>query len=91
MLFFHNSDDTWSKGIDLVKELSLPCPNAISISVSPDGKYLFFASTIKTIKFKEILRNWSLSALTERRVVSGNGNSDIYWIAIEDGFKKLKR
>ena len=34
MLFFHNTDDTWSKGIDLVKEFNLPCPNAISISVS---------------------------------------------------------
>jgi len=91
MLFFHNSDDTWSNGIDLVKELNLPCPNAISISISPDGKYLFFASTAKTTFFKSIRPNWNLSSLAKRRIVTGNGNSDIYWLAIEDGFKKLKK
>jgi len=91
MLFFHNPDDTWSKGIDLVKVLNLPCPNAISVSVTPDGKYLFFASSIKTIKFREILPEWRLSSISKRRTIPGNGNSDIYWLAIDDGFKKLRK
>ncbi|MHC1704044.1 MAG: hypothetical protein AB9846_09075 [Tenuifilaceae bacterium] len=91
MLFFHNPDDTWSNGIDLVKELNLPCPNAISVSVSYDGKYLFFASTKKTIKFKEILPDWKLSSISKRRLLPGNGNADIYWMIIEDGFKKFKK
>lgn len=90
MLFFHNPDDTWSKGIDLIKALNLPCPNAISVSISFDGKYLFFASTIKNIKFKDILPDWRLSSITKRRLVPGNGNSDIYWIPIKDGFQNLR-
>lgn len=90
MLFFHNQDDTWSNGIDLVKKLNLPCPNAISISVSVDGQYLFFASSIKTIEFKDIEPDWKLSSLAKRRLVNGNGNSDIYWMKIEDGFKNLR-
>lgn len=90
MLFFHNTDDTWSKGIDLVKELNLPCPNAISISTTLDGKYLFFASSKKNIIFKDILPDWKLNSISKRRFVPGNGNSDIYWMKIEDGFKKLR-
>ena len=90
MLFFHNTDDTWSKGIDLIKELNLPCPNAISISVSYDGKYLFFASTKKTIQFRDIQSDWKLNSIMKRRLAPGNGNSDIYWMQIEDGFKNLR-
>ncbi len=91
MLFFHNSDDSWSEGIDLVKELNLQCPNAISISVSADGKILFFASSLKSIKFKDIIPNWNLNSISKRRLNPGNGNSDIYWMNIEDGFKKYRK
>jgi len=91
MLFFHNADDTWSEGIDLIKALDLPCNGAISISVSFDGKYLFFASSVKSINFKDAMPDWTLSSLAKRRMVPGNGNADIYWMAIEDGFKKLRK
>ncbi len=91
MLFFHNADDTWSEGIDLVKTLNLPCPNAISVSISPDGKILYFASTNKSIRFKDLLPNWKIKSITIRRLSPGNGNSDIYWAKIEDGFKALKK
>ena len=91
MLFFHNTDDTWSKGVDLIRELNLPCPNAISISISPDGKYLFFASTQKTIKFNDIQPDWKLNSIAKRRLLPGNGNSDIYWMRIENGFRKLRK
>jgi len=89
MLFFHNDDDTWSKGIDLIKELNLPSKNAISVSISPDGKNLFFASTVKTIRFKDLNPDWTLSKLNERRKIEGNGNSDIYWMST-DFIKNLK-
>lgn len=91
MLFFHNADDTWTEGIDLVKELNLPCPNAISISTSPDGKILFFASAAKTIKFSELQSSWSLGSIAKRRILPGNGNSDIYWMKIDDGFNRLRK
>jgi len=90
MLFFHNTDDTWSKGVDLIKRLNLPCPNGISISVSCDGKYLFFASTQKSITFKDIQPDWKLSSIMKRRLIPSNGNADIYWMRIEDGFKNLR-
>lgn len=91
MLFFHNADDTWSKGIDLVKELNLPCPNAISISVSLDGTILYFASTTKSISFKDIQPDWNLNSIIKRRLSAGNGNADIYWMKIDDGFRKLRK
>lgn len=91
MLFFHNQDDTWSKGIDLVNALNLPCPNAISVSISPDGNYLFFASTIKSIKFKNLQPDWKLNSISKRRLSPGNGNADIYWMKIENGFSKLRK
>jgi hypothetical protein len=89
MLFFHNQDDTWSNGIDLVKELNLPCNNAISVSITPDGKYIFFASTKKSIYFNDLNPEWNLTKLMERRTKPGNGNSDIYWISAES-IKKLR-
>jgi hypothetical protein len=79
MLFIHNPDDTWSEGIDLIKELNLPCKNAISVSVTPDGKYLFFASTGKGSPLKEAASEWKLSKLKN----IGNGNSDIYWMRFD--------
>jgi Tol biopolymer transport system component len=90
MLFFHNQDDSWSEGIDLTKELNLPAPSAISISLSPDGKYLFFASTFKSIAFKQSIPDWSQSKMAQRRSAYGNGNSDIYWIRFDEIVKELR-
>ncbi len=90
VLFFRNIDDSWSEGINLNDELSLPCPNAISISVSPDMKYLFFASTHKTLKFKDLMPNWSMADFSKRRVVWGNGNSDIYWMRFDNVVQHLR-
>ncbi len=90
MLFFHNSNDTWSEGVDLIKELKLPCRNAISISVSPDGNYLFFASSDKSIRFGDVAPDWRLSKLQARRTMPGNGNSDIYWMRFDGVVEKLK-
>lgn len=91
MLFFRNADDTWADGVDLTKALDLPCPRAISISVSADGKILFFASTAKTLEFKDLLPEWRLTSIAKRRLSPGNGNSDIYWMKIEDNFSRLRR
>ncbi len=91
MLFFHNGDDTWSEGIDLIKELNLPCPNAISISLSPDGRYLFFASTRKSISFADLAPEWDLTKIGARRTSYGNGNADIYWMRFDDIVAGLKK
>jgi hypothetical protein len=87
MLFFHNPDDTWCEGIDLIKELNLPCKNAISASVTPDGKYLFFSTTEKRIFLKDVVSEWRLSQLKNM----GNGNSDIYWMRFDGVVRHLKK
>jgi len=53
-------------------------------------KYLFFASTKKNISFKDLEPNWSLGDLSKRRVMPGNGNSDIYWMRFDDVIQHLK-
>ncbi len=91
MLFLHNPDDTWSEGIDLIERMKLPSSNAISVSLSPDGRYFFFATTLKTISFKELEPTWDVSRIQERRLTHGNGNSDIYWVRIDEFVEKLKQ
>lgn len=78
-IFFHNPDGSWSKGIDMVKILSLPCKDAISISVSPDGQYIFYASTKRLHFYREFAPGWKASAIHRQRNLPGNGNADIYW------------
>lgn len=85
VIFFHNPDGSWSREIDLVKTLRLPCHEAISISVSADGTYLFFASATRTLYYKDLEPGWKSSALHRYRNLPGNGNSDIYWF----DFKKV--
>jgi len=85
MIYFHNPDGSWSKGIDLVKTLRLPCSNAISISVSADGNYLFYSSANRTQFYKDLAPGWKSSSLHRQRNLPGNGNSDIYWF----DFKKI--
>jgi hypothetical protein len=85
MLFFHNPDGTWSKGIDLIKTLHLPCDDAISISVSPDGTYIFYASARRTLAFRNFAPGWKLTNFHRMRNMSRNGSSDIYWF----NFKKI--
>lgn len=85
MLFFHNPDGTWSKGIDLVKTLRLPCREAISMSVSPNGTYLFYAAANRTQSYKDFAPGWELSNFHRIRNLQGNGSSDIFWF----NFKKV--
>jgi hypothetical protein len=85
MLFFHNPDGSWSKGIDLVKTLRLPCDEAISISVSPDGTYIFYASDRRQVPYKNFAPKWTLTSFHQMRNLQGNGNADIFWF----NFKKV--
>ncbi len=79
MIFFNNPDGSWSRGIDLVDKLNLPCREAISISVSADGHFIFFAAANKTLYYKDLAPGWKSSSIHRYRNLPGNGNSDIYW------------
>ena len=85
MIFFHNPDGTWSNGIDLIRTLHLPCNEAISISVSPDGTYIFYACAKRTIPYATFTPKWKLHSFHRMRNMQGNGNSDIFWF----NFKKV--
>ena len=79
-VFFRNPDDTWTEGVNLGEKINFPGAQALSPSISSDGKYLFFAST----KDKDIDAN-APGALTARGIRDfhgrpQNGLADIYWI-----------
>ena len=91
MIFFRQPDGSWSDGIDIVRKLKLPCPEAISISFSPDMKYIFFASSHRSLTYQRALPGWEFKSLQELRNLPGNGNSDIYWIDLKSAMKKSNR
>lgn len=91
VVFIHNPDGSWSAPIDLIKALHLPCTNAISISISPDMKYLFFASDKRTVKYGSLEPGYNVSTLCDITGQPGNGNSDIFWLNWDEAKKTLKR
>ncbi|MCK5074828.1 MAG: PD40 domain-containing protein [Calditrichia bacterium] len=76
-IFFRNSDDSWSKAVNLGERINFPGFGAIAESVSPDGKYFFFASEKSDSKFEEKI---SYQWLNDKHISPQNGNSDIYWV-----------
>jgi hypothetical protein len=75
---FHTRDDRWSDPVALGPAIGLPADGGISVSISRDGRILFFASTRRArvqgtnrIVYRD---------LQEDRQKPGNGNSDVYWI-----------
>ncbi len=80
VVFFRARDDRWSEGIPLGPEINLPGSSAISASVSPDGKYLFFAAQQVASSHGGTLHGRKLRALTELARTAQNGADDIYWV-----------
>jgi len=79
-VFFRDDDDRWIGPYNLGKEFNPPGERAISINITLDGKYIFFASTrgdmMKTVDGKGL----TMSKLVKTFLKSGNNMSDIYWI-----------
>jgi len=80
-IFFRDSDDNWSDGISFGPEINIKGSNAISASVSPDGKYLFFSARTTSERMKEISSKNTLGSLKEYLNSPQNGNYDIYWVS----------
>lgn len=79
-VFFRETQDRWSEGVCLGKDVSPVGGNAGSACVSPDGRYLFFGST-KPREIESTSGNpLSLRTLREANSRPRNGNSDIYWM-----------
>jgi len=72
---FRDRTDTWTGPIHMGEPFNTPGNSVVSASLSPDGRYLFFAST-RAIGDQH--HSWR--GYRERHGQPGNGNSDIYWV-----------
>ena len=91
-IFFRDIDDNWSKGISFGPDINVKGSNAISASVSPDGKYLFFSARKTSDRMQEISAKTTLGSLKEFLNSPQNGNYDIYWVSsgVIDALKPKK-
>ncbi len=80
-IFFRDNNDNWSEGKSFGPEINITGSNAISASVSPDGKYLFFSAKKTNEKMKELSSKYTLGSLKEFLNSPQNGNYDIYWVS----------
>jgi len=79
-VFFRSEDDRWSEGVRLPESINVPGEEPISINVSTDGKWLFFASAREQEAGPDRTR---LSGILEMAMRPGNGRSDIYVISAD--------
>jgi hypothetical protein len=79
-IFFRDKSDRWSEGIAFGPEINIKGSAAISASLSPDGKYLFFAAQKVSAENAEMARDKKLGTLMEFLRLPQNGNHDIYWV-----------
>jgi hypothetical protein len=89
-VFFRNEDDTWSDPVNLSEIFDKEGTGAISISISPDGKYIFFASDRGDFLSKLEGKPLKSSTISGAFNSNGNGYSDIYWISA-DVLKDLRK
>jgi hypothetical protein len=82
-IFFRDGGDRWSEGVPFGPEINMKGSNAISASVSPDGKFLFFSAQSTSEEMKILSENPSLGSMLELLGSPGNGNYDIYWVSAE--------
>lgn len=75
---FRNSNDEWSKPINLGDRVNSRSYHEYSVSISPDGKYLFFMSSRLDAS---ILKPLSAKNLEQFHNSPQNGSTDIYWIS----------
>ncbi len=78
---FRQAGGGWLPAVNLGEEFNGPGLRASSVSLSPDGRYLFF-STNRTASMDffpddRVTRDGMLTMLTS----SGNGSTDIWWVA----------
>jgi len=76
---FRSEDDVWTGPINMGELINTPGNNVGSPSVSPDGRYFFFASNRQQLSgAAESTRTYE--TIQEMVTQPQNGNSDIYWI-----------
>jgi hypothetical protein len=79
-VFFRNADNSWTEPVPFGPGINIAGSNAMSASVSPDGRFLFFAAQVSTDRSGEHDKPITLSRLIEIANSPRNGNYDIYWV-----------
>lgn len=79
-VFFRDADDQWSEAVRLPETINFPEQRAISINVSADGKWVFFASALSVETDVDDTR---LSGMLQMSLQPGNGRGDIYAIPVD--------
>ena len=77
---FRSPDDRWSEPVNLGPKINTAASEEYSLSLSPDGRFLFFMSA-RTADTRELFGDRISYATMQRLAGSpGNGSSDIWWI-----------
>ena len=77
---FRDQNNQWSEAINLGEKINTQDARAISPSVSPDGRYFFFATnrTDEKVSFPDGTLTWD--GLVALHKSPRNGSADIYWV-----------
>ena len=76
---FRDEDDTWTGPINMGEKFNTPGNRVVSASLSPNGRYLFFASNRGTEE-DEMSGGRNYRQFHQSHGQPKNGNSDIYWV-----------
>lgn len=76
---FRYEDDSWSEPVNMGPAVNTPGNGEFSPYVSPDGRYLFFMSSRRTVADR-LPDAMSWDYLWGIHTEPGNGSADIYWI-----------
>jgi len=87
---FNLGNNQWSDLVDLTEYLGYEGGRVASISLSPDGKYIFFSAAVTNPKNTVVQPGMKISELIHNRNLPQNGTSNIYWISA-DFIDKIKK
>ena len=89
---FNLGNNTWSDLVDLTNYLGYEGGRAASISLSPNGKYIFFSTVVLDPNISAVYPGMGISEIINNRNKPQSGSSNIYWISsdfIEDLRKEI--
>lgn len=79
-IFSGDGKGGWSGPVPLGPEINIPGSNAMSSSLSPDGRYFFFAAQVTRPASEDKNGPVNLSEIINASSSPQNGNYDIYWV-----------
>jgi len=77
---FNLGNNEWSDLYDLTDYLGHVGGRAASISLSPDGKYIFFSTIVVDKELAKVYPGMKLSKILDNNMKPQSGSSNIYWI-----------